>query len=1261
MKFIEEFLLNISNYIVSNHFKNQITEKSKSKVKVKYSTSQVGKTQSKVKQNINNEKCIKVTKEETNQSKVINNTNKVKTIDNDVSNSMSNQNNKVNPKTNKVKTVSKIIHNKVSTKGNKNKDDKQVSIVTKPNNNKLTDNTKPKKNKNNTKTNTVNTDDNYLIYKSDTFIDKNIIDINLPAEEEEFNRFVIAAMNPGGLRSKVKTVENAAIRNKVNAIIVTETHYAALQRPYLAPNFTAFYKNRSKFKSSCKGGVAIFLDKNHAEHAVILSTGENDEQEYISIKLNNYNPPLVIMAIYGPQESAGKKVEELWIKYKGLWEHYIKQGWKVIIGGDLNAAVGLEFGIKENHKSMNTAGKWLSNNLNSDLEVLNARYLGDQRTHIDRSSNLNRSLDYLITNAKEECKEFAIDNELQATPYRVTMKNGKPDQRKFTDHKTIMARFTLKKEKVKEPKQKAKFIKTELSKAKFSIKTDQIAEECLELIAKGTNSTTIVNRINRKMKKAKFSSHTVVKPNRPAKISNDEAIFWNTTKMIENECKNTARMKINNQIFNIRKKIKMKEGGEQLRAMKNKEGKIVDTKEDILEVLLKHNEDLLKRKEHPAEFKELHNMKKKLQDILQSMNITEFKTITIDDYLKAVDKVFTKKKSMFEDFRDASPKFKAMIYWLLRKIYEEGDIPEEFLRTNLVALYKKGDPQLASNYRYIHLKEYLARLLENVIYIKLEACYDKVTGESQSGGMKKNDCNEHLVVMMNLIKQRQEEGEGVIFTFADIEKCFDMLHMPDAHYFIIINNADLKAVQVLNKLVGTNRITVNNSENSFEIQNGQGQGGICVGRSASGSITEVMERNAAHHPEPAKLFDQNVQNSGFVDDTATADTKETGSKISCAIITDTFNELSLRAHPTKTVQVICGTEDYIKEKENKLKIDPAQVQNFKVKTVKKEKYLGMTIYSGTTSDIIDINIKEKAGKIYVTATDIRKLVREPQIERKGALKTAALMIQSQILPKLLYSTVAWINISKEQYKAMEEIFKESIIRILSLPDKTPYDALLLEIGNYHIENWIDCLRIKYFMKKMHWKGYGRLYRIIRDEIYYNIKSGIANDIKELCDKYNIPNVILQPVSEDYISEKCKEISRMKSRENIDKLRKIPKMLSLYEDTTEHHTFPMMEARAITAWRTGTLVFKNWCPYRFRLKYQGDRKCLYPPCQGDDTLFHVREECEFYSTKFIQTSGSIKDWAEYLVKLNKERMREFKQPLILMDGWKEGWKIEYNNN
>ena len=123
-----------------------------------------------------------------------------------------------------------------------------------------------------------------------------------------------------------------------------------------------------------------------------------------------------------------------------------------------------------------------------------------------------------------------------------------------------------------------------------------------------------------------------------------------------------------------------------------------------------------------------------------------------------------------------------------------------------------------------------------------------------------------------------------------------------------------------------------------------------------------------------------------------------------------------------------------------------------------------------------------------------------------------------------------------------------------------------------------------------------------------------------------------------------------------KLKKIPKMISWYDVTTEHHTFPMLESRAITAWRTGTLIFKNWSGFKMKLRYQGDRKCLFPPCQGDDTLQHVKEECEFYSTKFEEKTGGMKDWATYLVKLNSERIKEFKQPLILMDGWRDNWKL-----
>ena len=115
------------------------------------------------------------------------------------------------------------------------------------------------------------------------------------------------------------------------------------------------------------------------------------------------------------------------------------------------------------------------------------------------------------------------------------------------------------------------------------------------------------------------------------------------------------------------------------------------------------------------------------------------------------------------------------------------------------------------------------------------------------------------------------------------------------------------------------------------------------------------------------------------------------------------------------------------------------------------------------------------------------------------------------------------------------------------------------------------------------------------------------------------------------------------------LKKVPPMYSAEKVWTEHYEFPVMEARAITVMRTGNLVFKNWAPHKFSKKNMGDLLCMVPACQEKDTLEHVMN-CVFYTTKFVEKDGPIRDWATYLVALNRERIQKFGQPLILCDGW-----------
>ena len=110
------------------------------------------------------------------------------------------------------------------------------------------------------------------------------------------------------------------------------------------------------------------------------------------------------------------------------------------------------------------------------------------------------------------------------------------------------------------------------------------------------------------------------------------------------------------------------------------------------------------------------------------------------------------------------------------------------------------------------------------IHVKIDKIFDTKTPEAQTGGMKASDTCEHLVLMMETLNQVTMEGRGLIFTFADIRKCFDRVHLADSHYFLMRHMADTKAIKVLAILLDYNILSMQGSKKSFVIQGGLGQG-----------------------------------------------------------------------------------------------------------------------------------------------------------------------------------------------------------------------------------------------------------------------------------------------------------------------------------------------------------------------------------------------------------------------------------------------------
>ena len=119
-------------------------------------------------------------------------------------------------------------------------------------------------------------------------------------------------------------------------------------------------------------------------------------------------------------------------------------------------------------------------------------------------------------------------------------------------------------------------------------------------------------------------------------------------------------------------------------------------------------------------------------------------------------RIYEKKKGMFSPFMNSSPDLKAAIFLFMKRIYETEEIPKKMFETVLFPLFKKGDRRQLSNYRFLHLRSFLPRILEMLIYQKLEKSYESLTEECQYGGKKMSDTTEHLTQIFHKIKECEE-------------------------------------------------------------------------------------------------------------------------------------------------------------------------------------------------------------------------------------------------------------------------------------------------------------------------------------------------------------------------------------------------------------------------------------------------------------------------------------------------------------------------
>jgi len=76
---------------------------------------------------------------------------------------------------------------------------------------------------------------------------------------------------------------------------------------------------------------------------------------------------------------------------------------------------------------------------------------------------------------------------------------------------------------------------------------------------------------------------------------------------------------------------------------------------------------------------------------------------------------------------------------IMNMIFEKGEVPNDFRKTLIKPLYKKGDKSECRNYRGIILVSVGSKLLSNIILFRLRDAVDKVLREEQYSFKKVED------------------------------------------------------------------------------------------------------------------------------------------------------------------------------------------------------------------------------------------------------------------------------------------------------------------------------------------------------------------------------------------------------------------------------------------------------------------------------------------------------------------------------------------
>ena len=427
-----------------------------------------------------------------------------------------------------------------------------------------------------------------------------------------------------------------------------------------------------------------------------------------------------------------------------------------------------------------------------------------------------------------------------------------------------------------------------------------------------------------------------------------------------------------------------------------------------------------------------------------------------------------------EDFRE-------MIVDLVKAVWEERQVPQEWVDAILIPIPKKGNLHSCDNWRGISLLEVMGKVVARMIQNRLQVLAEMELPESQCGFRKGRGCVDMIFSIRQLTEKAVEHRAKQYLIFVDLTKAYDSV--PREALWVALGK-----LGVPNQLIDIIRSFHDNMKaklrldgellEEIEVENGLQQGCSMAPTLFNLYACVVAERwldkvrdvdgigTCLFYKFDQQLFRRYTRNASedvihkceFADDVALLATSRAAAETAMKLYSSVASDFGLTVSVPKTKFMVVG---YGVEEEELL---PMSIDGGNIECVTEFPYLGSLI---AANGRIDVEIDKRIANASKAFGALRQSVfKNVQL----SITTKRQVYNACVLSVLLYGGECWIPLGRH-LKRMNTFHHRCIRTMLGITNRQQWEQRISSANTR--EQWgdLETITVKLAKRRLEWLGH----------------------------------------------------------------------------------------------------------------------------------------------------------------------------------------------